>query len=182
MMNSDIKIIKDCLEGNQLAYKALYEKYVSYCYGICIRYSINQSDVKDLVQVIFSQVFQALKKYDSEKASFKTWFTRICIHHILSFKRKQNRAIPIQDVQDLEVVEKRYAGNNIEENIDREHILSLLKKMPNNYQIVFNLFIIDGYSHDEIAKELNITTASSRVILNRARSWVKKTFVKQLNP
>ncbi len=52
--------------------------------------------------------------------------------------------------------------------------------MPINYQAVFNMYIIDGYSHDEIAKALNISTASSRVILNRARGWVKKTFVNHL--
>lgn len=86
-----------------------------------------------------------------------------------------------QNFDDFDEADNRYTENNIEENIDREYILSLLNQMPNNYRIVFNMFVIDGYSHDEISKELNISTASSRVTLNRARGWVKKNFVNHLN-
>lgn len=179
-MKSDIDIIKSCLKGNQLAYKQLYEKYISYCYGICTRYSVDKSDLKDLVQVIFTQVFHSLKNYDAEKASFKTWLTRICINHILSFRKKQMRRIQIKDVESTEELNKHYYENNIEERIDREYVLSLIKEMPANYQVVFNLFIIDGYSHEEISQQLEISVPSSRVILNRARKWVKKTLENKL--
>lgn len=181
MMNTDINIIKDCLNGNQLAYKQLYEKYISYCYGICTRYSVSQSDMKDVVQIIFAQVFKSLKNYDSEKSKFKTWFTHVCINNILSYRKKQRRRAQTQSFDDFTEVDHTYTENYIEENIDKEYILSLLKQMPDNYQVVFNMFIIDGYSHEEISKQLNITTASSRVILNRARGWVKKNFVNHLN-
>ena len=176
-MKSDIDIIKSCLEGNQLAYKQLYEKYISYCYGICIRYSVNQSDIKDVVQIIFSQVFHSLKNYDEEKSKFKTWFARICVNHILSYKKKQSRGIQTQDFDTVNGMDDLTTGNDIESNIDKEYILSLLKKMPENYQIVFNMFIVDGYSHEEIASELKISTASSRVLLNRARNWMKKLLI-----
>jgi len=182
MMNTDINIIKDCLNGNQLAYKQLYEKYISYCYGICTRYSVPQSDMKDVVQVIFSQVFRSLKNYDSEKSQFKTWLTRICINHISSYKRDKAKRGQTQDFDDFnEEIDKIYNENSVEDNIDKQYILSLLERMPDNYQMVFNMFIIDGYSHEEISKQLNITTASSRVTLNRARGWVKKNFVNHLN-
>lgn len=176
-MKSDLDIIKDCLKGDQLAYKQLYERYLSYCYGMCGRYSVHQSDIKDIVQIIFTQVFQSLKNYDCEKAKFKTWLTRICINHILSYKRKQTKSIQIQNFDTTKEVDGILSGNNIEDDIDRQHLLSLLRQMPNNYQIVFNLFIIDGYTHEEISKQLDISTASSRVILNRARNWVKKNLI-----
>lgn len=167
--------------GNQLAYKQLYEKYVSYCYGICIRYSVSQAEIKDVVQIIFSQVFHSLKNYDSNKASFKTWLTRISINQILSYRRKHLNAFHTQDFDDLAESIPSQTENNIEDSIDREYILSLIKKMPDNYQIVFNLFIIDGYSHKEIAEQLGISIESSRVTVNRARKWLKKNFIAHLN-
>lgn len=180
-MNSDIDIINDCLNGSELAYKQLYNKYIAYCYGICTRYSINRSDLKDVVQIIFSQVFQSLKNYDSEKSKFKTWFTRVCINNLLSYKKKQSNGFQTLHFDDYNESANPYAEDDINDNIDKAYILSLIKQMPENYQIVFNLFIIDGYSHDEISKQLNITTASSRVLLNRARGWVKKELVSHLN-
>jgi len=176
-MNSDINIIKDCLQGNQLAYKHLYEKYISYCYGICIRYSVSKSEIKDVVQIIFSQVFNSLKNYDSEKSKFKTWFTHICINQILSYRRKQIKQLQTQDFDDFTESIGSHTESNIEDSMDKQHILSLIKQMPNNYQLVFNLFIIDGYSHKEIAEQLDISPESSRVILNRARRWVKKNLI-----
>lgn len=180
-MSNDIEIIKDCLNGNQLAYKQLYEKYISYCYGMCIRYSVSKTEIKDLVQIIFSQVFHSLKNYDADKAIFKTWFTRICINQILSYRRKGSRGLQMQDVEDLEQVSTSFEDNSVESSIDREYILSLIKQMPENYQIVFNLFVIDGFSHKEISEQLNITSQSSRVILNRARGWLKNRFVAHIN-
>ncbi len=112
-MKSDIDIIKDCLEGNQLACKKLYEKYVPYCYGICIRYAVSQSDLKDVVQVIFSQVFQSLKNYDSGKAQFKTWFTRVCVNHILSYKKKLIRSLQTQNFENSYEIDRVYSGNNV---------------------------------------------------------------------
>lgn len=178
---SDIEIIQGCLEGDQRSYKRLYEKYISYAYGICNRYSIHQSDVKDIIQNIFSSVFHSLKNYDKEKSLFKTWFTRICINHILSFKKKQERKIQTQSFDEILEQDRIYGQESkIESSINKEFILEVIRKMPDNYQHVFNLFILDGFSHEEIATKLDITTSSSRVILNRARKWVKKALANQL--
>ena len=177
MIKSDVDIIQECLNGDQLAYKQLYEKYISYCYGMCNRYAVNQSDMKDVVQIIFSQTFQSLKNYDNDKSIFKTWFTRVCINNILSYKKKQKRNFLTQSIDSFNEPVSTYTENHIEENIDKQYILSLIEQMPTNYQLVFNLFIIDGFSHEEISKQLDISIASSRVLLNRARGWVKKNFV-----
>lgn len=180
-MNADIDIIKDCLKGDQLACKQLYENYIAYCYGICNRYSIDRADLKDVVQIIFSQVFQSLKNYDHEKSKFKTWFTRVCINNLLSYKKKQAHKLKTQYVEDFHESVNPYVENHMDEHIDQAYILSLIQQMPSNYQTVFNLFIVDGYSHEEISQQLNISVASSRVILNRARKWVKKALVGYLN-
>ena len=69
----DISLIKDCLKGSQLAYKELYTRYKGYCYTICLRYGVQKEEIKDHLQVIFSETFRNLKKYDGKKVSFKTW-------------------------------------------------------------------------------------------------------------
>jgi len=87
-----------------------------------------------------------------EKSKFKTWFIRICINHISSYKRDKAKRVQTQDFDNFnEEVDKIYHENDIENNIDREYVLSLLRQMPDNYQLVFNMFVIDGYSHEEIS-------------------------------
>lgn len=180
-MHSDAQIIQNCLKGDQLACKQLYERYISYCYGICNRYSVRKGDLKDVIQIIFSQVFRSLKNYDSNKAVFKTWFTHVCINNILAYKRKQSGIFQTQSFEEITAPENFYYANNTEENINKQYILELLKTMPVKYQVVFNMFVIDGYSHEEIANKLDISVASSRVTLSRARAWVKEAFVSRLN-
>jgi len=136
-MNSDIDIINNCLNGDQLAYKQLYNKYIAYCYGICTRYSISSSDLKDVVQIIFSQVFQSLKNYDSEKSKFKTWFTRVCINNLLSYKKKHANKFQTLHFEDYNESANPYTEDQINNNIDKAYILSVIKQMPENYQIVF---------------------------------------------
>ncbi len=179
-MKTDIEIIKKCLAGDQLAYKYLYEKYISYCYGMCNRYSVEKANLKDMVQVIFSNVFRSLESFDSEKSQFKTWFTRVCINQILADRRKRFRTLDTQYIEDVSDYSLNKWSNPIEENIDKEYILSLLTQMPENYRVVFNLFIIDGYSHEEISDQLGISKSSSRVLLSRARTWVKAKFENHL--
>ena len=147
MKRPDIDVIKDCLKGNQLAYKQLYEQYISYCYGICIRYSVAQSELKDVVQIIFSQAFQSLKNYDSSKSKFKTWFTRVCINNILSYKKKQLSVFQMHNFNDIDNDANHFNEGAVNDKIDKEYILSLMQKTPANYQVVFNMFVIDGYSH-----------------------------------
>jgi len=181
MKRPDIDIIKDCLNGNQLAYKHLYERYIAYCYGICIRYSVAQLEMKDVVQIIFAQAFSSLKNFDNNRAKFKTWFTRVCINNILSYKKKQLNAFQIQNINEFDNEFNEGNEDIINDKIDKEYVLLLIQKMPANYQVVFNMFVIDGYSHQEISEQLNISVASSRVMLNRARNWVKKAYLNHIN-
>ncbi len=172
-MKSDLEIIKSCLKGKQLAYKALYERYKDYCFTICVRYGIPQYEIKDCMQVIFSQVFASLKKYDDSKALFKTWFSRITINQILTHKRKRKIEYLSIDASEVEVVNLE-AAVQVDAQMDYETIYHILSKMPPQYITVFNLFIIDGYSHKEIAEKLNIAESTSRVLLYRGRAWAMK--------
>ena len=172
-MKNEAKIINGCLKGKQSAYKDLYELYKDYCFTICIRYGIPQSEVKDALQIIFTQIFASLKKYDSQKSKFKTWLTRVTINQILNQKRKHRISYQSLDGTNAEVLEIE-SSITVEASIDYETIQHILSKMPEQYIVVFNLYIIDGYSHKEIAEQLDISEGTSRVLLYRGRKWAMK--------
>lgn len=182
--NNDIQLVKDCLKGADSAFKALYESYSGYVYTICSRYGISNLEIKDCMQIIFMELFQSLSKYDSERSKFKTWLTRLTINQILAHKRKQKVQYTTIESDELNLIESDFAIN-IESDIDIKVIYSILGRMPAKFSAIFNLFIIDGYSHNEISSMLNITEGASRILLHRGRVWamkeLKSTFAESIN-
>ena len=167
------QLIKECLKGSEASFKALYESYYGYCFTICMRYGVSNYDVKDYLQLIFIRVFNSLKSYDPNKGKFKTWLTTITINKILMQKRKLK--IQYQELDDGKTnLLDRSFELPIEAKMDEKIMYNLLSKMPNKYISVFNLFIVDGYSHQEIAEKLDITESTSRVLLHRGRSWAMR--------
>ncbi len=166
-------IIRLCTQGNEAACKSLYEEFLPYGYGICKRYQISESNIKDQLQIIFSATFKSISNFDASKASFKTWFTRIAINKIIEEKRKYNRAPIQEEINDYDMSFSYSNQSELDDNLDRAYIMDILSKMPLKYQDVFNLSIVDGYSHKEISEMLGISIGSSRIILNRSREWAK---------
>lgn len=179
-MNNEQKIINQCLKGEQSSFKALYNLYKDYCFTICVRYGVANHEVKDHMQIIFSQIFASLKNYDSEKSKFKTWLTRVTINQILLQKRKQKIQYEVLEEGTSQIVDLNTSAL-IESELDRETIYHILSKMPSKYISVFNLVIIDGFTHKEIANQLGITEGTSRVLLHRGREWAmdKLSFLKK---
>lgn len=171
-MNSknEIQVIKECLKGQQSAFKTLYEMYQGYVYTICVRYGVSPIEIKDQMQIIFMEIFKSLKNYDADKAQFKTWLTRITINQILLQKRKKRIDYTTLENEKINFIESK-STIPIEAKMDEEIMHKLLSRMPEKYVSVFNLFIIDGYSHAEIAEQLNISQGSSRILLHRGREW-----------
>lgn len=167
-------IIAKCIRGNEAACRALYQEFLPYCYGICKRYGVKESDLKDQVQICFTATFKSLATFDSNIASFKTWFTRITINKILEQTKKQKRHPDFDEINDYESNMSFDNRDALDDNLDRTYILEILNQMPHQYQNVFNLHIMDGYSHKEISNLLGISVGSSRVTLTRAREWAKK--------
>jgi len=119
------------------------------------------------------EVFKSITKFDSEKASFKTWLSRITINQILMQKRK--KSIDYTTIEDVKInlIESDQTVP-VESQMDKETMHQILNKMPAKYSAVFNLFIIDGFTHVEIAEKLNISVGSSRILLHRGRVWAMK--------
>lgn len=123
-----------------------------------------------MLQETFISLFKNLNQFDVHKASFKTWATRIAINYCLKANEKGKRnvtqelVLPIHEPQlDPTVLGK----------LSNEELLLWMKKIPENYYAVFNLFVVDGFSHQEIAKILRIDESLSRQRLSRGKAWLK---------
>ena len=166
-----IELISLCLSKNREAQRKLYDLLLPYLNVMCNRYLVNDTDVKDVLQETFINIFKNLNQFDVQKASFKTWTTKIAINNCLKCNAKNSKL----SIEELVIdIHESTVDPTIIENISNEELLTWLKKMPQPYFEVFNLHVIDGFSHKEIAKLLDIESSLSRKRLSRAREWLKK--------
>jgi len=172
------RIIAGCKNKDQASQKALYSFLLPYLKPIASRYLRNNQFVLDVLQESFVRIFLDIDQYDSNKGDINSWATKIVINKSINYN---NRIIGLHtfEIENDEIVEM--PNDLSEENHDKESLLKILNKMPRGYFEVFNLYVIDGYDHQEIASILGISAELSRKKLSRARAWLKKgTFMKQI--
>jgi RNA polymerase sigma factor (sigma-70 family) len=162
-------ILSKMNNGDTNAFKMIYDQYASYIYTICVRYNVNVSSIKDIMQNIFSACFMNIKKYDASKGEFKYWLRRIAVNQILTERKKWFNFT--EEIDQLHLLAD--TSLQIYETIDMEKILLILKDMPVQYATVFNMFIIDGYSSKEIANLLEINENTVRSNIKRGRDWAQ---------
>lgn len=168
------KLIKSCIAQNRRAQKQLYILLLPYLRAIANRYLKDTSYVKDVLQESFYKIFKNIKKFDNSKGDIKTWSTRIVINTAYNYnERVIGNSIEEFDIDEHNII----CFPELAKDISTDALMTLLKQMPIGYYEVFNLFIIDGYSHDEIAEILKINESLSRKRMSRARAWIKKTFM-----
>lgn len=169
-MNIDPKLIKACQAKNREAQQQLYFTLLPYLRAVVNRYLRDVSYEKDALQESFVKVFKSIDRYDPKRVPVQNWAARIVINTCLNFNE---RVIGLPDEEFVsEVHETEEEAVNFEKITD-EKMLNILKKMPKGYFEIFNLFVIDEYSHKEIAEMLNIAEAVSRKKLSRAKNWLR---------
>ena len=166
-------LIGQCLKGDRVAQKKLYENHFHDLYAICMRYAKNTDDAKDVLQDGFVKIFGKLKSYTGE-GSFNGWMKLVMVHTALDFYRKQKREATVS----YELESDDRVECDIEENISVKEILELINKLPDMQRLVFNLYILEDYTHRDIAKELNISEGTSKWYLCEARKTMKKLIEK----
>lgn len=164
-------LISQCLSNDRKAQRLLYNMLLPYFNAVGRRYLNNDSDIKDVLQESFINIFKKLHQFDTARASFKTWATKILINNCLK-KNQQYKKAPTQELI-VDLHDRQLAADSVDDLSDSE-LLRWVKKMPQQYYEVFNLYIVEGFSHAEIAKMLGIEEALSRQRLSRARAWLKK--------
>lgn len=163
-------LIQACLEQNRAAQQQLYTQLLPYLRAVADRYLRDNLFLKDALQESFVKIFRHLRTYDPAKAPFKQWCARITVNTCLNFNQR------VMDKPRLELSKMPSEPSippGILQQFSDEHLLAVLKQMPDGYFEVFNLFVIDEYSHEEIASLLGINEALSRKRLSRAKAWLK---------
>ncbi|HYX05128.1 MAG TPA: RNA polymerase sigma factor [Bacteroidales bacterium] len=163
-------IINGCKKGRRDCQEKLYTLFSAKMFGVCLRYANNRSDAEDVLQEGFIKIFSKIEQYEF-KGSFEGWMRRIMVTTALMRYRTQSHqaTIPVDEFYDA--TGPVDAGTNTMESQD---LLNLIGQLPPRYKMVFNLFAIEGYSHQEIAKMLEISEGTSKSNLARARAILQE--------
>ena len=163
------EIIEGCKSGNRKAQEALYRQFSDQLFSICLRYASNQEEAEDILQVGFIRIFRSINHYKGI-GSFEGWLIRIMINQAIDQYRKRPKLARIQ----LDEPEVLKIPAPIGDTFDAESLLQLITRLPEKYRMVFNLYAIEGYTHQEIAVMLDISEGTSKSQLSRARKWLKE--------
>lgn len=158
------ELINSCKQNDIKAQSQIYQLYAGKLFGLCLKYSKNYQEAQDNLHNGFITIFDKIGQYEF-KGSFEGWLKRIIVNTALQTYRKKNvLSLVNEEIPDVEVeVEIN------DEDIKLDFLLKLIQELPERYQMVFNLYVLDGYPHKEIAKMLNISEGTSKSNLSRAR-------------
>ena len=163
-------IISDCIAGSQKAQEKLYHHFAPKMFGVCLRYAKDATEAEDNLQDGFIKVFANLKSFRQD-GSFEGWIRRIMINVSLEKLRKQHLMYPVEDVS---VYDSVNVSDDVIAKISADDLINLIQQLPPRYRLVFNLYVIEGMTHQEIAREMSITQGTSKSNLARARDIMKK--------
>ena len=139
-------------------------------FGVCLRYAKDATEAEDNLQDGFIKVFNNLKSFRHD-GSFEGWMRRVMINVSLEKYRKQHLMYPVEDVS---VYDSINFSDDVIAKISADNLMKLIQELPPRYRLVFNMYVIEGMSHKEIAEEMSITEGTSKSNLARAREIMKR--------
>src|SRR5687768_1114580 len=155
------------MDGDRQIQEILYHRFSPKMYAVCLRYSGNADDAQDLLQEGFIKVFKNLSKFRGE-GSFEGWIRRIFVNtSIEHFRKKVNL---VTEIQEVTIEDKEW---NVLDNLAEKDIITMIQELSPGYRAVFNMHVIEGYSHKEIADILGINEGTSKSQLARAKVVLK---------
>lgn len=177
-------IVKGCVKGDKKCQEALHKAFYGKMMVICLRYTSDRDEAKDIVQEGFIKVFNSLPKFDFT-GSFDTWMRRIFVNTAIDYYRKNKTLLNIIDsnveVDNLEEFGEEPGSNFIElKNLQKSDILEAVQKLTPVYRTVFNMYAMDGFNHQQIATELNISLGTSKSNYAKAKNNLQKLLMKKL--
>ncbi len=139
---------------------------------ICRRYGRNLEEAKDMLQDGLVEIFQDLKQFDCNRGNFSAWSNRVIAHAAIRYLKKWKHldfSTDIDNLKDFLVV----TNTDNEEYVDTESIIKAIQKLPDGFRVIFNMYVLEGYTHQEIANYLNISVGTSKSQLSRAKKQLK---------
>lgn len=165
------ELVRKCQRGNHQAQKALFDIYANRFYRLMIRYVKTQEDAEDLIMIAFTKVFSNIGKFTlQDDGGLEAWIRKIMVNEALMWlRRKHNFNL-------TETIDASNPEHDIEalQGLDGEYLYQLIVELPAGYRTVFNLAVVEGYDHQEIAIMLGISEGTSRSQLFKARQILKR--------
>lgn len=163
------KLIKKCANNDRVAQEEIYQLFAGKLFSICLKYSKNKQEAQDNFQDGFITIFSKIGQFNF-KGSFEGWLKRVMVNTILlKYRKKRVLNIVTEDIPDEVIVD---VDDDVEISLD--FLLNLINELPERYRLVFNMYVLDGYSHKEISSMLLIAEGTSKSNLARARGILKQ--------
>jgi RNA polymerase sigma-70 factor (ECF subfamily) len=176
----DPELFRRCSEGESRAQELLYKRYFSFAMSVCMRYSRDKYEAMEIINDSYMKVLRSIREFDSSK-SFRSWYGRILINSAVDNYRRNMKHLSHQQISsEMEANEEQEP--TITAELSANEILSLFNRLPDNYRITFNLYEIEGYSHEEIGQMLEISPSTSRSNLARAKKMLRELYIRNFNP
>lgn len=163
------RLLHECKKNNTQAQEQLYKLLAPKLFTVCLKYSRNYEEAQDNLQESFLIIFEKLKQFNGN-GSFEGWAKRLVVNYVLQQYRKQGTFLELVS-DNIFVVEEVEIDD---ESVTMEFLLKIIQELPDRYRLVFNLYAVDGYSHKEIAKMLEINEGTSKSNLARAKMILKE--------
>ena len=165
------QLIREAIANNRQAQRLLYSKYASKMLSTCRQYIKDTHHAEDVMITGFMKMFTSLKKFE-HKGSFEGWIRRIMIYECIDFLRVKKNNFNHQDIDDVTVSENESVYEMEDFSVD--DIQNMIDNLPDGYKMVFNLYAIEGYKHQEIAEMLKISEGTSKSQLSHARKLLQQ--------
>lgn len=166
----DTELIDGCRKQDRHAQRFLFEHYSGRMLGLCCRYVKDRMDAEDVMVTAFTKVFERIRQFKGE-GSFEGWVRRIMVNESLTYLRK-NKSMYLET--DIEAADREPDYNKLDSELEAEDLRKLIADLPTGYRIVFNLYAVDGFSHQEIADQLGVSENTSKSQLSRARALLQR--------
>ena len=162
---NDRDLIEGCIKGDRQMQQELYNRFAPKMYGVCLRYASNAEEAEDILQEGFIKVFKKIESFRGD-GSFEGWIRRIFVNTAIEHYRKKIYLQPITDTEE-NTVEGNYL--NVLDHLAEKDIIHLVQQLSPGYRTVFNMYVVEGYTHKQIAEILGISEGTSKSQLSRAK-------------
>jgi RNA polymerase sigma factor (sigma-70 family) len=169
------EIIKGCIQKKAATQRILFEQYAGRMMGLCLRYAKDQQQAQDILQLGFIKIFDYIHQYKGT-GNFEGWMKRVFVS--IATRELSKRKISFDELDTTETA-AAFETPAVLSKISEDEIHQLIRKLPDGYRVVFNLFVIEGYTHEEIARMLSIQQSTSRTQLLKARKMLQALIARQ---
>lgn len=162
---SDNDLIRGCIESDRRMQEELYRRFSPRMYAVCLRYAGNAEEAEDILQEGFIKVFKKLDSFRNE-GSFEGWIRRIFVNTAIEHFRRKKYLLPVTEKEE-NTIEGKYTS--VLDELGAKDIMALVQELSPGYRTVFNMYVVEGYTHKEIADQLGISEGTSKSQLSRAK-------------